>query len=74
VLIPYLFLEEFTGTLDYMFYTPNTLDVTKILQLPSEQEMKEIGTLPNVDFPSDHLPLCAEFTFKSKVGTSAGNK
>ncbi|KAI9505109.1 RNA exonuclease ngl2 [Coemansia spiralis] len=49
------------GTLDYIFFTPETtsLVLREVLSLPAEKRMKP--GLPNDTFPSDHVSLIARF-------------
>ena len=60
---------SYTGVLDYIWYTPATLKVLSLLDVPPlsvfENDLKL--SLPNVFFPSDHLALLADFqVFKKK--------
>lgn len=60
---------SYTGVLDYIWYTPATLKVLSLLDVPPlsvfENDLKL--SLPNVYFPSDHLALLADFqVFKKK--------
>lgn len=48
---------------DYIFYTPN-LRLESYRELLTEEELKNIGPLPNSEFPSDHLTLEAKFTLR----------
>ena len=57
--------QQFSGTLDYIFYSPG-LYPTAILNLPTDQEMRDIGFLPTGDFASDHLILLAQFQLGTK--------
>ncbi|KAL1495395.1 hypothetical protein AB1Y20_016763 [Prymnesium parvum] len=59
------FTAKFVGTLDYIFYEPNTLQPVEILMLPTEDTVRLEGSLPSSRFPSDHLPLMARFKFTS---------
>ena len=54
--------DVFQGTLDYIFHSP-TLSVMNLLPLPSEEEVTAEVAIPNSVFPSDHLPIMAEFSF-----------
>ena len=56
------YVDKFQGTLDYIFYSP-TLQVKNLLPLPSLEEVTAETALPNSVFPSDHLPIMAEFSF-----------
>eukprot|EP01025_Chloroclados_australasicus_P006513 TRINITY_DN12093_c0_g3_i4.p1 TRINITY_DN12093_c0_g3~~TRINITY_DN12093_c0_g3_i4.p1 ORF type:complete len:451 (-),score=30.94 TRINITY_DN12093_c0_g3_i4:1842-3194(-) len=55
--------QDFTGTLDYLFYTTNSLVPVALLELPSRTELQPYPNtgLPNATYPSDHLALMAEF-------------
>lgn len=50
--------------LDYIFYCPMSLEVVGVLDTPSAASLTKHYALPSVDFPSDHIPLLAEITFK----------
>ncbi|XP_059460704.1 carbon catabolite repressor protein 4 homolog 1-like [Corylus avellana] len=53
------FTADFCGTLDYIFYTENSLRVEGLLELLDKQTL---GTgLPSVQFSSDHIALMASF-------------
>mmetsp|Transcript_35685 Transcript_35685/g.43022 ORF Transcript_35685/g.43022 Transcript_35685/m.43022 type:complete len:566 (+) Transcript_35685:143-1840(+) len=57
---------EFNGTLDYIFYTANSLQPTSLLELPTKEEVlsgNSVG-LPSPNWPSDHIAMMAEFSFK----------
>lgn len=49
---------------DYIFYTPN-IKLDSYTELLTEEQLREIGPLPNSEFPSDHLTLEAEFRLRS---------
>lgn len=46
---------------DYIFYT-SSLKLESYRNLLTEEELSEIGSLPNQDFPSDHISLEAKFS------------
>jgi len=50
------------GTIDYIWYTPANLHVHRLLDLPDFTQRQGLR-LPTVEFPSDHLPVGAEFSF-----------
>ncbi len=55
-----------TNTLDYIWFTPDTLAVTGVLEtLPPAVVLHHTG-LPSVRFPSDHIPLQAAFSFRKR--------
>ena len=58
--------KDFTGCLDYIFFTPNTIDCIDALEMPfgiDKSEAEKFDFIPNKDYPSDHLPLVARFKF-----------
>ncbi|KAH7515075.1 hypothetical protein FEM48_Zijuj11G0157500 [Ziziphus jujuba var. spinosa] len=53
---------DFTDTLDYIFYSPSDhVKPVSILELPELDSPDVSGGLPNYSYPSDHLPIGAEF-------------
>ncbi|XP_038899225.1 carbon catabolite repressor protein 4 homolog 4 isoform X1 [Benincasa hispida] len=56
------FTPGFTGTLDYIFLSPSdSIRPVSFLELPDSECPEVIGGLPNFNYPSDHLPIGAEF-------------
>ncbi|XP_011082145.1 carbon catabolite repressor protein 4 homolog 4-like isoform X2 [Sesamum indicum] len=56
----------FTGTLDYIFFSPSgDLKPVSYLELPEAESSDVIGGLPNYFHPSDHLPIGAEFELEA---------
>lgn len=59
--------QEFRGCLDYIFYRGaqgkpmEALQLLQALPLPSAQDLQPHVPLPSPDYPSDHLPLMADF-------------
>lgn len=52
----------FTGTLDYIFFSPtDSIRPVSFLELPEPDSLDVVGGLPNYSHPSDHLPIGAEF-------------
>ncbi|KAK6158617.1 hypothetical protein DH2020_005931 [Rehmannia glutinosa] len=52
----------FTGTLDYIFFSPSgDIKPVSYLELPGIESSDVSGGLPNYFHPSDHLPIGAEF-------------
>lgn len=52
----------FTGTLDYVFFSPcEGVEPVTYLELPEAESADVKGGLPNYFHPSDHLPIGAEF-------------
>jgi CCR4-NOT transcription complex subunit 6 len=59
------FTPNFSGTLDYLFFSKRLLRCTKLRPVPSVAELTEGGKvgLPTAAWPSDHLLLKAAFEF-----------
>ena len=52
----------FTGTLDYILFCPSDhIKPISFLELPASDAADIVGGLPNYSYPSDHLPIGAEF-------------
>ena len=51
--------------LDYIWYCRQSLDVTGVLETPPADVITEHYALPSENFPSDHIPLMAQFRFIS---------
>lgn len=51
----------FTGTLDYILFSPENIKPVSYLELPEPEASDIQGGLPNYYHPSDHLPIGAEF-------------
>jgi len=56
---------DFNGVLDYLWFTHDTLSVSKVLQPVDEETVKQTR-LPNAFMNSDHISLMSEFFFKRK--------
>lgn len=54
---------ECRATLDYIWYSRSTLRVDAILDLPSEEQIGP-NRLPSFSYPSDHLSLVCDLSFK----------
>ncbi|KAG6499146.1 hypothetical protein ZIOFF_038902 [Zingiber officinale] len=52
---------DFTGTLDYIFFSACRLKPVSLLEVPGRDSPDIVGGLPNYHHPSDHLPIGAEF-------------
>jgi len=59
------YTEGFKGTIDYIFATCDDVYCSGVYLIPPEESLsKHTRTaLPNPQFPSDHLGLCADFHF-----------
>lgn len=65
--LPYSnFTGHFVGTLDYVWYTSDLLEVAAILEAPDEADITRGTALPSPQFPSDHIPLAVEFRLRPR--------
>ena len=67
------------GMFDHVFFNADKLQITKILEIPEEDNLcparagdkkqpnNRVCLLPNSVFPSNHLRLEVEFAFKGKI-------
>nr|KYP73921.1 Carbon catabolite repressor protein 4 isogeny 2 [Cajanus cajan] len=53
--------RDFIGTLDYIFYTADTLVVESLLELLDEESLRKDTALPSPEWSSDHIALLAKF-------------
>lgn len=60
--------QQFSGTLDYIFTSPG-VHATSLLSVPTNDEIKELGWLPNTSFASDHIILMAQLQLSTKKKT-----
>lgn len=57
------YTAEFKDTLDYIFYTVDSLVPVAVLKNYSEETLSQEVGLPSSRFPSDHVPLVARIAF-----------
>lgn len=59
------YTDNFVGTIDYIFTTCDRLVTTSVYEIPSEKELRKHtdSSLPNPQYSSDHLPMCADIQF-----------
>ncbi len=50
--------------LDYFWFSHQSLEVSAVLETPPTEAIMRHYAMPSVLFPSDHLPIKAEFIFK----------
>lgn len=55
--------KDYTGCIDYVWFSADVLEAAGVLQMPSLSELMSYSgsPLPNSQWPSDHLCLCADF-------------
>jgi len=58
------YTEDFKGTLDYIWFTSNSLAVLAISQVDDESQLTQETALPSSTRPSDHVSLVATFMFR----------
>ncbi|XP_037619396.1 nocturnin-like isoform X2 [Sebastes umbrosus] len=56
---------ECCTTLDYIWYSQDTLRVDAVLDMPTEEQIGP-NRLPSFSYPSDHLSLICDVSFKEK--------
>lgn len=56
--------DVFVAVLDYIFVDDNHFVVKKVISMPSHAEVTEHVALPSLNFPSDHLALICELSWK----------
>ncbi|KAJ6846550.1 carbon catabolite repressor protein 4-like protein 1-like [Iris pallida] len=59
--------RDFIGTLDYIFYTADSLTVESLLELLDEESLRKDTALPSQEWSSDHIALLAEFRCKPRI-------
>ncbi|KAE8661226.1 Carbon catabolite repressor protein 4-like protein 2 [Hibiscus syriacus] len=55
------FTRDFRGTLDYIFYTADSLTVESLLELLDDGRSRKDTALPSPEWSSDHIALLAAF-------------
>jgi len=58
------YTEDFKGTLDYIWFTSESLSVLAISQVDDESQLMQETALPSSTRPSDHVSLVSTFMFK----------
>lgn len=59
--------RDFLGTLDYIFYTVDSLTVESLLELLDEDTLRKDTALPSPEWSSDHIALLVEFRCKPRM-------
>ncbi|KAK9129048.1 hypothetical protein Syun_017845 [Stephania yunnanensis] len=63
--------RDFIGTVDYIFYTADSLTVESLLELLDEDSLRKDTALPSPEWSSDHIALLAEFRCKPRTRRDA---
>jgi CCR4-NOT transcription complex subunit 6 len=58
------YVSNFTGTVDYIWYSSASLQVRALLGQVDPEYISRVPGFPNMHFPSDHVSLMSEFGFK----------
>ncbi|XP_053992307.1 uncharacterized protein LOC128883703 [Hylaeus volcanicus] len=53
-------VHNFSGTLDYIFYSPDTLKLLRVLPVAQREDLDSNTGLPSYIYPSDHLCIAIE--------------
>lgn len=56
---------EVCHTIDYVFYTKNSMEVHNCLMFPDGDELGK-DRAPSFKYPSDHFSLVCDFEFKNE--------
>lgn len=60
------YTPDFSGCLDYIWHSSNTLRVKQLLGDVDQEYLLKVPGFPHFHFPSDHLPLFAEFSVEAR--------
>ncbi|KAF2087167.1 hypothetical protein K490DRAFT_66034 [Saccharata proteae CBS 121410] len=60
------YTPNFSGVIDYIFYSSNALAVSGLLGEVDKEYLQRVPGFPNYHFPSDHLALLTEFVLKGR--------
>ncbi|KAI9890854.1 MAG: Glucose-repressible alcohol dehydrogenase transcriptional effector [Vezdaea aestivalis] len=61
------YTPDFTEVVDYVWYSTNALEATGLLGEVDQEHLTRVPGFPNYHFPSDHLPLLAQFSVKPQI-------
>lgn len=61
------YTEDFKGSLDYIFFSSDSLAVLAVSQVDEEDALAKDVALPSITRPSDHVSLVATFMFRDDV-------
>ena len=59
------YVSGFAGCLDYIYVDRRSLNVARVIPLPSHEDVTFFTALPNAVFPSDHLPLVCDLQWST---------
>ena len=58
------YTQGFKDCLDYVWIEKDAVEVKQVVPFPSEEELAMHTALPNIVFPSDHVPIIVDLQFK----------
>ena len=58
------YTQGFKDCLDYVWIEKEALEVKQVVPFPSDEELSLHVALPNIVFPSDHVPVIVDLQFK----------
>nr|CAH7744283.1 unnamed protein product [Callosobruchus chinensis] len=58
------YTPDYKGCLDYIFVEDNKVNIKQVIPLPDETELSQYDGLPNKYYPSDHVSLAVDLSFK----------
>ena len=58
---------EYSNALDWIAYSPSTIELRSTAALPSLDELKRDTGLPSAEFPSDHVSLIADLEWTGEA-------
>ncbi|XP_013406255.1 glucose-repressible alcohol dehydrogenase transcriptional effector [Lingula anatina] len=61
---------RFDGCLDYIWYSHESISALGVLETPSSEPIMRFHALPSDLFPSDHIPIKAQFRFNMQTPQS----
>ncbi|KAM3517153.1 hypothetical protein NHJ13051_009239 [Beauveria bassiana] len=64
----------FSGVIDYIWYSTNTLEVVEVLGAMDSAALKRIPAFPNWWFPADHIQIMADFVIKARKEKKQSNQ
>ena len=64
------YVSGFSGCLDYIYIEQDKLKTTQVVPMPTHEEVTQYTALPNVVFPSDHIALVCDLTWKKTESRS----
>lgn len=59
-----MFAKTYNASVDYLYYNSDTWAPESLLSLPKDKKVKRVDMFPNLEHPSDHVPLAVIFKKK----------